>query len=278
MPRRSSAARSCAAFFAGVAIVAPSLAAASGTPALQSYTTPDKTASALVPAGWHVTRGADSVIVMSGPHAESISLGITAIALNAGPGVAPPTSTAGIAFNLPYSTPLKQKFLTIWQHAAAAQGKPVPQFTFASGTLLKVAPILGQCARSYGTVTGVPGAPASFETTMCSLPPDFGGAYKNILNYAQVPTGLATQERALAEAVLASYRIPRAELAKKLGPVYATPRMVPGANAAAAATMGSVWAQANAASNASNCFDLSILRETPDDRLPVSCGGSAPNY
>ncbi len=93
-----------------------------------------------------------------------------------------------------------------------------------------------------------------------------------------MPTSLATQERALAEAVLRSYRIPSAELAKKLGPVYAKPRMSPGAvNAAAAATMGSVWAQEGAADNAANCFDLSVLRETPDYRLPMSCGGSAPN-
>ena len=193
--------------------------AAGDSASLRAYTAPDKMASAGVPAGWKVVRADNSVIAISGPHGERISLGVTAILLNAGPNVNPPTSTAGVSFNLPYNTNIKQKFVAIWQYAATKQGQSPPQFTFASGSMMKVAPILGQRARATGSVADSTDAPAKFETVMCSLPPDFGGAYKNIIIYAQIPASLAAQERSLAEAVMSSYRIPPAVLAKKLGPV-----------------------------------------------------------
>jgi hypothetical protein len=227
-----------------------------------------------VPAGWKVVRADNSVIAISGPHGERISLGVTAILLNAGPNVNPPTSTAGVSFNLPYNTNIKQKFVAIWQYAATKQGQSPPQFTFASGSMMKVAPILGQRARATGSVADSTDAPAKFETVMCSLPPDFGGAYKNIIIYAQIPASLAAQERSLAEAVMSSYRIPPAVLAKKLGPVYATPR-IPVGSVGGASSMGSIWAQANAADTASDCFDLTVLRETPTYQLPAKCGGTA---
>jgi hypothetical protein len=31
------------------------------------------------------------------------------------------------------------------------------------------------------------------------------------------------------------------------------------------------------ANNSANCFDLSVLRETPEGLLPRSCGGLGPN-
>ncbi len=111
---------------------------------------------------------------------------------------------------------------------------------------------------------------------ICSLPVDFGGAYKNVLLYAQVPASLAVQERALAELVMSSYRIPQQWLAKKLGPVYATPKLAP-AGSSGAASMSSIWSQANAADTASDCFDLTVLRETPQYQLPAKCGGPASN-
>ncbi len=265
-----------------VAIAAPPLPGAADAVSVRPYTSPDKMASARVPAGWTVVRGDHSVIALAGPHGEKVSLGVTVIVLNAGPGARPPTSTAGVAFNLPYATDIKDKFVAIWQYGAAAKGHAAPQFTFATGTLLRVAPILGQCARASGSVGDDSDVPAKFETVMCSLPPDFGGAYKNIIIYAQVPASLAAQERALVEAVMKSYRVPRAILAKKLGPVYATPRIPVGAMGGSPAiggapAMGSIWSQARAADTAADCLDLGVIREIPDNELPVKCGGSGPN-
>jgi len=56
---------------------------------------------------------------------------------------------------------------------------------------------------------------------------------------------------------------------------YATPKLAPGGSSGA--SMNSIWAQANAANTASDCFDLTVLRETPQYQLPAKCGGPASN-
>jgi len=250
--------------------------AASGT--LKSYTTPDKSASAGVPAGWKVVRGDNTVIAMTGPNGESVSLGVTAITQNAAsPGGRPLAS--GISFVMPYATDMLDKFVRIFQFASQSSHQAAPQFTFSSATPLRVAPILGQCARFLGAVSNASKPPANFESAMCSFPPDFVGVSKNVLLYAQVPTNLVPQERALVESVLKSYRIPKQWLQRKLAPFYATPKiqMPVGGNAGAASIMGSVWAQEGAADTAADCFDYTVLRETPRYQLPAKCGGPAGN-
>ena len=254
----------------GAASLSPVRAADST--ALTPYTTPDKSASAGVPAGWHVVRGDSTVIGMTGPNGEKISLGVTAIAKSAPANSAKPPS--GIAFNLPYATRIDQKFLAVWKFASSSHGAAAPDFTITSGTPMHVPAILGQCARLYGSVVDASKVPAKFESVICSLPVDFGGAYKNVLLYAQVPATLAAQERSLAEAVMSSYRIPQQMLAKKLGPFYATPKL---AAAGGGSSMSSIWASQNASQTASDCFDLTVLRETPQYQLPAKCGGPASN-
>ena len=253
--------------------------ASAETPTLKPYTTPDKSASASVPAGWKVVRGDNTVIAMTGPQGESVSLGVTAITQNAAsPGGKPLAS--GISFVMPYATEMPQKFVRIFQFASESAHQTAPQFTFASATPLRVAPILGQCARFLGAVSDASKPPANFESAMCSFPPDFVGVSKNVLLYAQVPTSLVPQERSLVESVLKSYRIPPQWLKKKLAPFYAPPKTqmpIGASNAAALSIMGSVWAQEGAADTAADCFDVSVLRETPTYRLPAKCGGPAVN-
>ena len=60
-------------------------APAAATPAisLQTYTTPDQTASAGVPSGWKVVSGAQTVITMTGPQGETVQLGNVIVANNA---------------------------------------------------------------------------------------------------------------------------------------------------------------------------------------------------
>lgn len=254
-------------------------AAAAATATLKPYTTPDKSASASVPSGWKVIRGDNTVIEMTGPQGENVSLGVTAITQNAAsPGGKPLAS--GISFVMPYATDMQSKFVRIFQFASESSHQAAPQFTFAAASPLRVAPVLGQCARFLGGVSEASKPPANFESAMCSFPPDFVGVSKNVLLYAQVPTSLVPQERSLVESVLKSYRIPQQWLAKKLAPFYATPKVrMPAAagNAAAASIMGSVWAQEGAADTAADCFDYSVLRETPTYQLPAKCGGPAGN-
>jgi hypothetical protein len=259
-------------WFLIAAVTAPSVPAAADGFSLRPYTTPDNTASAGIPDGWKVSKGDHSVIVIAGPHGDEVTLGFTVITLDAGPGAQPPTPKA-VDFNLPYATGIKDKYVAIWQHYYAAMGKDAPQLTFASGTLLHVPPILGQCARATGSFSDS-NVPTKFEVVMCSLPPDSAGAYKNIIISGKVPASLAAQERPLIEAVMKSYRVPRAELAKKLGPVYATPRVPVGALAHPYSPTepdeGAIWRRAGALDDSVRSFSviLAAVRSCGRHRRP----------
>jgi hypothetical protein len=107
--------------------------AATPAPQLKPYTTPDQSASAGVPSGWQVTKGQQTVITMTGPQGEILSLGNTFIAKNA-PFQLGQRGSNGVDLTMPYTAPLQQKLIMILQQNAAIAGKPSPQVTFTSAT------------------------------------------------------------------------------------------------------------------------------------------------
>jgi hypothetical protein len=118
----------------------------------------------------------------------------------------------------------------------------------------------------------------------CSMPVDSGGTYKNIMLLAQAPAAIAAQAAPTAQSVFQSYRIPSTWLQRKLAPFTAPPAAAATAavsaaasNAEAAMIMRSTMQSQAAVNNSANCFDLTVLRETPTYQLPRSCGGTAPN-
>ncbi len=258
----------------------------SAAPQLTPYTTPDQSASAGVPSGWKVTTGSQTVITMTGPSNETITLGNTMVVRNAAfqPGQKPAN---GIDLSMPNSASLSQKFTWILQQNAAIAGKSAPQLNIASSTPLQLPTSLGQCARIVASDPNGPSGATTIAALMCSLPIDSGGTYKVMFKLAQAPAAVAQQESALASAVFASYQIPQAWLQKKLAPntpapaSAASPSGAPMSaaqtNAETAAILRSTAAQQAAVSNSANCFDLAVLRETPQRLLPRSCGGMAPN-
>jgi hypothetical protein len=94
---------------------------------------------------------------------------------------------------------------------------------------------------------------------------------------AQAPANIASQEGALASAVFTSYQIPTAWLQKKIAPNTPSPAAAAQINAQTAAILRSTAAAQASSLNSANCFDLTVLRETPQRLLPRSCGGLAPN-
>ncbi len=111
---------------------------------LQTYTLPDKSASAGVPAGWTVKGGGAGEIVMAGPQGETITLGQLIVAHN-GPFRAGQTEPSGIALTMPSSAKLSDKLTMIFEQTAAVNGTPAPQIKFIYGALLQVPAALGQC-------------------------------------------------------------------------------------------------------------------------------------
>jgi len=252
-------------------LVSATAQTAPATPTVQlaPWTTPDNTASAGVPSGWKA-EGSQSTITLTGPQDESIILGRVYIARN-GTFQAGRKGTNGADLTMPYTAPLTQKLIMIYQQGGALSGKPAPQITFTSATPVQVPAILGQCGRFIANLTG-PAQPAKIMGIFCSFPIDSAGAFKNFIMVAQAPATAAAQEAPIAQAVFSSYKIPQAMLAKKLAPVTAPPPP-PSAGPGMSSTL---WAMQQSNIMAT-CMDEGVIREYGPRQLPKECGGLAPN-
>ena len=213
----------CCFVLAGATSLTAQQAAAPAAPvSLQPYTTPDKSASASVPAGWKVTKGAYGVIQMSGPQGEAISLGNGLFVMN-GPFKPGQKASGPIQMTMPYQAPLAQKYAMVWQQASAQAGDPTAQVSVVSATPIPLGNV-AQCGIFLGKLTNAKGA-SNFESRFCALPMDTNGVFKLFWLNATIPAALAAKERATAEAVLASYKPSLASLKLLLAP--ATPPMAP---------------------------------------------------
>jgi hypothetical protein len=177
---------------------------------------------------------------------------------------------------MPYTAPLQQKLIMILQQNAAISGKPDPQVTITSGTPIQLPPALGQCGRFVANLTGQQG-PAKAMGAFCSLPLDYGGTYKNIMILATAPEAVAAQSAPTAQAIIQSYRIPPPWLQRKLAPNILPPAPAVNPNAVAGAINRSTVIGMIGSDVSANCFDLTVLRETPTYQLPRSCGGTKPD-
>jgi hypothetical protein len=249
--------------------IAQSTPAAGPAPKLQAYTTPDKSASAGVPAGWKVSTGANTVIIMNGPQNETINLGATFVVRNA-PFEAGKKPAGGGDVSIPNSTNLGGKLTMVFENSAAVTGGHAPNVKILSSAAIDVPSSVGQCGRLRASVTDKTGQPTTLAALMCSLPVDAGGTYKIMFKMAEASPDVATREADLASAVFASYRIPPALLQNKIAPFYVPPVV---AAAQTQAMMAQTAAAAQASLVSANCFDLTVLRETPKYLLPRACGG-----
>jgi hypothetical protein len=251
--------------------------ASAPTPQLQTYTASDQSVSAGVPAGWKVTQAGNTVIQMAGPQGISVSLGNTYIAKN-GAFQAGQRYPNGVDLEMPYPASLAQKLAMIVEQGAALSGKPISQMALNSSTPIQLPPALGQCARMVASYTGDQG-PVKMMVVFCSLPLDAGGDYKNILLEAEGPAAVAAQAVPTVQTIFRSYNLPPAWLQRKLAPVNAPrPAAMTLGTAAGVAALNAATLNAQRSSEVQfNCFDLSVIRETPTYDLPRSCGGTKPD-
>jgi hypothetical protein len=251
-------------------------ASSAGSIQLQPYTAPDQSASAGVPSGWKVTNGAQTAIQMTGPEGEIIFLGYAVIAHN-GAFQLGQKGPAGSDLTMPFTAKLTDKLVMILQQNAAISGKPTPQVTFQTATALQLPPVLGQCGRFVINISGGP-TPAKAMGAFCSLPADSSGFFKNIMLMGTAPATVAAQAAPTVQAVFASYKIPQAWLEKKLAPFTMPPPAAGAQGGGGAQAIMEATRKAQVVSDVgAKCFDLEVLRETPNRQLPQECGGSAPN-
>ena len=247
---------------------------AAAAPALQPYTAPDQSVQAGIPPGWKVTKGGETVAILSGPQGETITLGLTFVVRNAAFQLGQ-RANGGVDLSMPNSASISQKFTMLEQNGAALNGAGDPQVKIASDTPIQLSIPNVQCGRVTGTFISKTG-PVAFGLLMCSLPVDVGGTYKVMMKLAQAPPAIAAQEKALAGAVFASYRVAPAQLKLKLAPHIAPPppAMVPGASGGMNQQTINMMSGADVSAE---CMDLGVIREEPDWQLPRKCGGRGPN-
>ncbi|MDR3754133.1 MAG: hypothetical protein P4K78_09815 [Terracidiphilus sp.] len=202
------------AFVSAPAQAKPSTAPAATPVHLQTYTLPDKSASAGVPAGWKAKGGASGMIAMSGPQGENITLGQIILAHD-GPFHVGQKGPEGAVITMPASAKLSNKLLMIFEQTAAASGESAPQIKFLYGTLLQVPASMGQCGVfvvSNGTTR------VNAMGIFCSLPDDSGQFFKNILIIGSAPVAVAAQTEPIVLAVFKSYTIAPGWTQKILSP------------------------------------------------------------
>ena len=176
-----------------------------------------------------------------------------------------------ISMSMPYTATLNQKYVMIWQQAAATSGQPTPQVKFISATPIPLAKNIAECSIYLGTMTTAQGT-NNFESRFCSLPPDPNGIFKLFWMNASIPAALAPQERATAEAVLASYKLSAATLKLLLQPLtQAIPPPAPGGGGGAGGGMSSAVYAEKMADETATCMDEGVIREEPERDLPSYC-------
>ena len=243
-----------------LALIAP---IASASAQLTTATTDDKTASVGIPDGWKLAKGSNGFVYVTGPNDQRVNLGVIVIARN---GPAGGGTTGEVAFTLPYSATLKEKFSTILLAGAAKQGMAKPEIAFAS----EIPTRLPMCSKLLGSTTA--GADArKFEGVICSLKPDWLGLYKNIVFLLEVPSSRAAQDRPIVEKIAGSYRVTPDMFKKMLAPYTALPPRPPGGAAVAMPGLAPYQDPTN-----SDCFDYNVIRESPPWEVPMHCGGIKP--
>ena len=206
---------------------------------LQTYTLPDKSASAGVPAGWKVKGGGAGMIVMTGSQGENITLGQIILAHD-GPFQVGQKGPDGAASTMPSSAKLSDKLIMIYQQTAAAGGQPAPQIKFLYGKLLQVPAAMGQCGTFIVSNSAIQ---ADAMGTFCSLPVDSGQFFKNIIMNGFAPAAVAAQAAPIVSAVFKSYKIAPGWTQKMLGPYMTPAAAAPSAQGGGDPYAGEFWTQ-----------------------------------
>jgi hypothetical protein len=245
---------------------------------LQTYTAPDQSASAGVPAGWKVAGAAGTNIVMAGPQGEVIDLGEGIVAHN-GTFQLGQTGSDGSNMSMPYSAKLSDKLTMVLQQRAALNKNPIPQIKFLYGAPLQSLPAGFQCGVFVIAVSGT-ATPGDALGIFCSLPEDSLQFFKCFLTVGSAPTAIAPKTAPTVAAVIKSYKVPPAWLEKKFAlftaPASASPNQGPSSPAEVQMYLNAMERQQQVIDHGATCVDAGMLGPS-NLRTAYECGYLSPD-
>jgi hypothetical protein len=169
---------------------------------LTKYVLPDKTASVMLPDGWHVTQTGPAFIRAEGPNGELAMFGVTVPAHDASDEGSPPPAPLNQPYNADAGDKLNQSIRWV---RTANHLSPVQVIMIYSKDSFSAPPEFGECSRMTATLGVQGGGVLDAEADLCSMPKDSAGNYTNFLKMVAISPALAKTERGTLEAVLASY-------------------------------------------------------------------------
>ena len=246
---------------------------------LQTYTAPDQSASAGVPAGWKVAGASQTNIELSGPQGEVIDLGEGIIAHD-GPFQLGQTGPDGSNMSMPYSAKLTDKLTMVLQQRAALNGNPVPQVKFLYAAPLQSLPAGFQCGVFVIAVSGT-ATPGNALGIFCSLPEDRLQFFKNFLTVGSAPTAIAAKDAPTIVAVIKSFKIPPAWLQKKFAlftaPASASPSAGGGSPAEVQMYLQAMQKQQQVIDHGATCVGAGIVGPSSWGQA-AQCGYLSPAF
>ena len=258
---------------------APAAAPALPPVQLQSYTAPDQSASAGVPAGWKVASASGTNIVLSGPQGEVIDLGEGFIAHD-GPFQLGQTGPDGSNMSMPYSAKLTDKLTMVFEQRAALNGNPAPQIKFLYAVPLQSLPPGFQCGMFVIAASGI-ATPGDALGIFCSLPEDSAQFFKNFLIFGSAPTAVAAKDVPAVAAVIKSYKIPPAWLQKKFAPFTApdsaSPVQGPGSPAETKIYLQAMEQNQRVIDQGASCADAGLVGPSSWGQA-AHCGYLSPDF
>ncbi len=246
---------------------------------LQTYTAPDQSASAGVPAGWKVASATGTNIEIAGPQGEFVGLGEGYVAHN-GPFQLGQTGPDGSNMSMPYSAKLSDKLTMVLQQRAALNRNPTPQIKFLYAAPLQSLPAGFQCGVFVISESGIAN-PGDALGVFCSLPEDSEQFFKCFLSMGSAPTAIAPKDAPTVAAIIKSFKIPPAWLQKKFAlftaPASASPNQGPSDPAEVQMYLNAMEQQQDVIDHGATCTDAGLVGPS-NLRTAISCGYLSPDF
>jgi hypothetical protein len=192
-------------------------AASAGPAPLHQVMAPDNSASVGIPNGW-TFKGSEGTMIVNGPNSEVVGLNYTRLASNpVAQRTGMPAATQGKILYPANVDPVKGfpgLFQAFWR---VNGGNPTLQVTNAQQV---PGPNGQRCVHATGhAVLGGPAGAASqmpeMEALLCTTAPGPMGNYMVSLSMSLIPANLADKERATVGAILSSFQVNQAVVARQ---------------------------------------------------------------